>query len=487
MSAIGRNNECPCGSGLKFKKCCLGKQSWEQILREPVSEQIRHLSIRGKNIYFLGCILGALQVDTLRPDIQFSKLKKAFTPAVVRHIHQSVVRVWPDLRDYEDCHLRDRNSVSSLYTGSYEPEAIFQAVARHALYSERIYLVDPFLYPSRLRNEFNPLVHPEEHRANAIKFTFLWMTLFPWIEAGIVNFIRSPVDFVPGLDQEIFRIQREKFDSCPELRSVMEKETDAELKERMDARDGMTEWYWLAHSDEWHAQKYRQYPGKKPFPTSEEFLQYIQHRRENHPYYVDRLPDQNAEFLHETSGANYELAKRICSITGSHLITGLKTRWKEIELDREASGIDMAGWSPFAKALQNSELKVLNNVSLDTALSIRRENRLESLRYFFYRVWKSCGDPDAFSEANATNLTAELDERIREAKGEWDKISQDLVKWFGAPGAAILSAGLTGFLPSAPAQATAVATGAAGLIQSYLRRSSFKERFPAGFFLTIKK
>jgi len=24
---IGRNETCPCGSGLKFKKCCLGKRS----------------------------------------------------------------------------------------------------------------------------------------------------------------------------------------------------------------------------------------------------------------------------------------------------------------------------------------------------------------------------------------------------------------------------------------------------------------------------
>jgi methionyl aminopeptidase len=26
---IGRNDPCPCGSGLKYKKCCLGKEIWE--------------------------------------------------------------------------------------------------------------------------------------------------------------------------------------------------------------------------------------------------------------------------------------------------------------------------------------------------------------------------------------------------------------------------------------------------------------------------
>ena len=27
MMKTGRNNPCPCGSGLKYKHCCLGKQS----------------------------------------------------------------------------------------------------------------------------------------------------------------------------------------------------------------------------------------------------------------------------------------------------------------------------------------------------------------------------------------------------------------------------------------------------------------------------
>jgi hypothetical protein len=302
---------------------------------------LESFSLREKNLIFLGSILDALQIDTWRPDIDFASVKKAFTPTAVRKIHQSLIQIWPDLEDYERCHAEDRKSVSGLYIGTYEPEAIFQAVKRHALYSEKIYLIDPFLHPARLRTKFNPLVHPEEHRVNTIKFSFLWLSLFPWIEAGIVNFIRPPTD--------------------------------------------------------------------------------------------------------------------------------------------------SAEWIPFSKALQNSELKILNDVTLEAAFRLRKENRLESLRLFFHRVWKDCRDPEDFSEQNTMNLTAELDERIREAKGEWDKIDHDLIKWFGTPGAAISSAGLTGFLPAAPAIAAAAATGAVGLIQSALKRSSFKQRFPASFFLTLKK
>lgn len=51
MFNVGRNDPCPCGSGLKFKKCCFGKPSpsrqallddWElgqQRIREYEEEQ----------------------------------------------------------------------------------------------------------------------------------------------------------------------------------------------------------------------------------------------------------------------------------------------------------------------------------------------------------------------------------------------------------------------------------------------------------------
>ena len=35
MAKIGRNEPCPCGSGRKFKRCCLGKQ---QVASDNLTE-----------------------------------------------------------------------------------------------------------------------------------------------------------------------------------------------------------------------------------------------------------------------------------------------------------------------------------------------------------------------------------------------------------------------------------------------------------------
>jgi len=63
---IGRNDPCPCGSGLKFKKCCAGKQGES---REALKERyFRDYKIRLKEEADIRALrkAGALAVETLR-------------------------------------------------------------------------------------------------------------------------------------------------------------------------------------------------------------------------------------------------------------------------------------------------------------------------------------------------------------------------------------------------------------------------------------
>lgn len=38
MSKIGRNEPCPCGSGKKYKKCCIGKKKVQNAATKTVSK-----------------------------------------------------------------------------------------------------------------------------------------------------------------------------------------------------------------------------------------------------------------------------------------------------------------------------------------------------------------------------------------------------------------------------------------------------------------
>jgi hypothetical protein len=481
---IGRNSPCPCGSGKKYKSCCLGKTDWQQLFSGPAEGAPRHFTLRGKNLGFISAIAAALQLDRFTQQPSFPEIKRAFSPRAVQEIFLSIQQLWPDLDDFERCIRAEAGTVTALYTGHYEPEAIFAAVTRLALYCDKIYLVDPFMRAEGIRDKYSPLLHPEEHRATAIKFTFLWMSLVPWIETGIVSFVRPLHDFIPRLYHRIIELERARFHTNPQLQATLDADVSRMINKQGPLDRGMGELFLLSTPDSVLREWYRKHAGEKPNDLSEDdLINHVHQRRDEHPYYVERLPGQNSEFHQTSSGASYELAKRMCSITNSHIVTNLPSRWKEVELDRESAGIDLQGWSPFAKALQESDLKMLNNVPMQAALQLRREERLESLRLFFRKVWKSCRDPDEFSETNAVNLSAELRDEVAKANEEWRKIDHDLLKWLGTTwGIAIVSSGSTGFVPAA---AAATVTGITGLIQASMKRHTFKERFPAGFFLGL--
>jgi len=442
---------------------------------------VRHLSLRGKNLLFVDRMAGALQLDAIAPDTDFGSVKRAFTPAVVRKIHEAILELWPDSDDYVRCLSGQRNEVTALYTGTYEPEAIFRALLRHCLYSERILLPDPFMHPLHVRDQFNPLLHPEEHRSETVKWFFLWITLLPWIEHGLVSFVRTPGDFDPGEYHEILEVQRDKFASSPELTQAMDRFSRETVQDMRALDRGLVEYCWLSRDDDELLKLFHVLPANPAWKDAAHFLSWVRYRRETHPYFVEPLPGQKEEFLHETTGACYEAAKRICAITQSHIITDLHVRWKEIEFDHEHATGKTAIWSPFAKALQNAHLKVLSDVTIQAAFALRREQRLEKMRHFFNRVWRACREPAPYAEANAANLAAELDHRVREAEAEWENIDKELLKWFGATGGTLLSSGIVGFVPAA---AAAIATGVAGLVRSQWQRKSFKRRFPAALFLT---
>ncbi|MEI6072943.1 MAG: SEC-C metal-binding domain-containing protein [Verrucomicrobiae bacterium] len=481
---IARNDSCPCGTRSKFKHCCLGKVDWDALQAQPLDVASRHLSLRGKNLIFLGSVLESLNLNDSFEKAGLVEFKRRVTPDVVEKTFSLIPLLWPDIDDFERIAEAESGLTTALYTGSYEPFDVFKAITRLSLYCDRILLVDPFIRPTSVRPEFSPLNHPEEHRATTVKFLYLWMTLWPWIDAGIVSFIRPLHDFVPGLWHDIIDIQENRIKKNPKLKRIL----DMEVKERMSSVGpldrGMGEMHLLQHSDDALLRMFKGFGPGELFKSKEDFCRYIRKRREQHPYYVDRIPGQTSEFHQETSGSCYELAKRMCSLTNSHIVTNFKARWKEVEIDREAAGIDLQGWSPFSKALQSSAFKALDNVPIRAALKLREEQRLQSMRYFLRRVWKDCSNPDSFSEENAVTLAAELADQTAIANDEWSKIDRDLLKWLGGTAGALISSGIVGFVPAASAAAVA---GVTGLIDAQIKRSSFKERFPAGFFLGLDK
>ncbi len=481
---IGRNKICPCGSGKKYKHCCENKVDWNQITKERMNF-IPYLSIRGRNLLFVNKIAEALQLDSNTHSLK--NYKSAFTKGAVIKIHEALMQVWPPDIDIYNILKNTSSDVSGLYIGDYEPEYILKGLVRHSIYSNKLLVLDPFIYPISVRDKFNPILTPEQYRTQTLKNVNFWFSLLPWIEAGIVEVIRTPADFDHKLNWESMKQQQQKFEENEELRKALD-ESVRELKERhLDKKAFQLQ---LLSAPNKHLEKLFNESGlEKNGLTSEGFISFIEQQRESDPNFLEPLGGKESGQMHIfSSGGSYNIARLTANLTDSYLVTDLYSKWKEIEIDRESANDRNEGWTPFAKAFQNLELKFLNNLSLEHALILRKENRLESLRGFLRKVWKSARTADQFSEANAKLLAEELIEETIKAEEEWKQIDRNLIKWFGAElGTGLLSAGP--LIASGYGTFLAAAVATSGIITlgvTKSERKSFKNKYPAAFFLKLK-
>ncbi len=482
---VNRNDPCPCVSGEKFKHCCEGKVDWEAIIGDG-RDYRTYLSIRGRNLLFTKQIRSALQLDAPGAIRSLKEYKARFTAPAVRKIYEAVMEVWPPYTDIFTALRRSPEDVSGLYIGDYSAEYLARGIVRHSIYANKILLVDPFIYPKSVRDEFNPILNPEQYRAQTLKNVNLWFDLIPWIEAGIVEVIRPPSDFDQKLNWKLMTDQTQKFEQNAELKKASEESVE-ELSKRHTHRF-MHEQLLLGAPDEYLRQKFEELELGKNGLTVEEFLKSVQEERERNPDFLAPMdPRGNSQLFTITSGASYPSAAMTANITGSYLFTDIYVKWREIELDRESQSAENKTWAPFAKALQDSPLSCLNSLRLDHALVLRKEGRLESLRAFLRRVWKEAKTTSDFASENALLLTEELRQRIREAEEEWRTIDRDLVKIVGKVAVGeLLAAGPLIAAGHAYFLAAAIAIGGLGpVVDSTMQRRSFADRFPAAFFMKV--
>jgi hypothetical protein len=483
MTILSRNVQCPCGSGKKYKHCCLDKVDWDAIERGS-GDRFHHLSVRGRNMAFLDLISEILLLDSHRRLRSLDEYKRAFTTKAVRELNEGILRIWPKNIDINAALKPREPGVSALYVGDYAKDELLRGIVRHSTYAAKLLVCDPFIYPLSVRDEFNPILNPDQHRAQTLRNTNLWLTLSPWIQAGIVEVIRTPCDFDRRLKWESMKEQDEKFRASAELEEAAKISVE-EMMQRHSAKWKLRDLL-LSMPDAALIGRLEEIANDGGDVSKEDLFAYVRHLRASDPDFLEPFDLSGGHQLQmTTTGAGYNIARLTASITNSYLVTDLHVKWKEIELDRRGKTEETATWSPFAKALQETNFRYLDDVSLESALELRTEGRLDDLRAFMRRVWSQACDTQSFARMNAQLLAEELTSEVRKAEEEWKQIDRDLLKNAGGLGSSLalavpmIGAGQGVFL------ASAVAIAGLPLIASTWQRRGFQDRFPAAFFLRL--
>lgn len=484
MAGLSRNDLCPCGTGKKYKHCCQGNVDWDSIERGR-GDRYQHLSIRGRNLAFRDLICELLLLDSHRQLRSLSDYKKAFTAENVRKLNEGITRIWPPDLNIEAALRSTGGGVSGLYVGDYSKDQLLRGIVRHSAYASKLLVCDPFIYPLSVRAEYSPIENPDQHRSQTLRNANVWIALAPWIEAGLVEVIRTPCDFDHRLKWDSLKEQREKFDSSVELTEAA-RLTVNEMMQRHGATWKFRDLV-LTSPDVALLQQLQRFVGKGNKVTKEDLLAYVHQRRALDPDFLEPIgPDTGGQLHIVSSGASYNIACMISELTGSYLVTDLHVKWKEIELDRRGRGEEVDAWSPFAKAMQDASLKYLDDVSLEDALAVRKDGRLESLRVFLRRVWTQACDVKSYSSVNGQLFAEELLSEIRKAEDEWKQIDRDLLKNAGAAGAGlVVSAPMIGTGQGAFLAAAAAIAGLTAVASSTWQRQGFPTKYPAAFFLRL--
>lgn len=437
------------------------------------------MNVRGKNQAFLSVLRSCLAAPDYSTPAANNRFKAQFTPEITHLLFWSVQDLWPDQADAKRAIALEKDRTAGLYIGEYDLSSVARGVTRHSLYADSILLMDPFPHPRRFRPEFDPLQHPDIHVTNAIRGARLWFAMAPWIDAGIVRFIHAPAYFEHGEYVALLEQSRKRIKDHPELAAALA----AQVEGGMGAPDDLAKYQILSGGDDVFLEF-----AKKTYPawTKEQALQWRQQQRALHPFYVplraNGTSGEYSQFMMQSTGGNFDLVKATAQQAGAHIITDLALRWRELEFDRRAAGVTADGWQSFAKAMQAAKFGYLEKVTLGDAFRLREEARLESLRQFLNKVWRASVRGDPLSADNADALASELGEKVREAEEEWRKIDRDLLQHFktyaGVSGA--IAWGTGAFLPAA---LVSVVGGAVDLASAHHRRTSFEDRYPAGFFL----
>lgn len=472
---IGRNDKCPCGSGLKYKKCHLGKPL--RIYPEPFKER----SIRERNIILLNAI----------GDIFFGKnknwdeMRDSLTEDKVKELYKIITWLYPPQTDIKQLLPKPDKTLRGLYTGDIRPQDILQNIVRYSLYTDEILVVSPFLAPLTMRQDFSPLYNPKQYRQDTLELIYFALALAPWIGAGIVNMIPNPMDFDYRLRDEIYTMAEQRYETNKEF-------YDAEISNYSE-EEGKKEFkrIYMRMPEVAMRRKIKDFKPESTQKEIDDMVEYWLKQRKNDPLLLDEEMSSEAEMKIKRMGANLELGLYLGQATGSYLYTNRMFQWKEIMSSKQQTSDDSDVWSPLTQAFQSLDFTFLNNVDAGFAYKLKEEGRLGGFRNYLRKVWHKIEQDNTPAQANsaAREFSDELHEEYGKTKEDWAKIDKSIIEWIaGGTGlSTILPPLITGNLDwKIPVLGFAI-TGVGKLLSARYERKDFKANVPLAVLLDLEK
>ena len=362
---LGRNEACGCGSGRKFKKCCLNKSED----RRPTWEV---LSIRERNLALYD---GIIDILGLNKGKTWNEVRRELSDDQVKRVHQLYGYLWPVDTDFLSLLPKPDDELRALYTGIVDPRVIPIFALGFSPYFDEIIIQHPFVNPATVKPEFSPTESPHQYKQQTLKNVLLLFTLMPFIETGFVNFIPDPCFFDQHLHKQMFDMAKER------SQNIEIEEHEVEMLDALQKED-------IQRTLRSLPKEYQKIQISQAMPDLdaekiEAVLEYMESEREEDPFALlqdDVIGGKNGGQLTMMSMApNFEISFFIAQITGAILLTDSPYRWSEIRSARNQA-IEAANnrWEDLTNLV--NKLDFYANANPETSFRLRSEDKFRDIR-----------------------------------------------------------------------------------------------------------
>ena len=337
---IGRNDPCGCGSGKKYKKCCLGKPENLRTAWEVLSIRERNLTLYNGIEDILGFNKGKTWDD----------VRRELSNEQIAEIHLLYGFLWPVDTDIFSLLPKPDNILRAVYTGLLDPRVITVFGLGAAPYFDELLIQHPFINPNSVNPDFSPVDSPHQHKLQTLKNIKLFWYLQPFVKAGIVNFIPDPCSFDNNLHSQIMTMAEKRRDG--RLIDKKEKERFMKMAEEEYARTMRM----LPRDQQIH--QIRQAMPEISDDELEGKLEYMNESNEQDPLALlqEDVFAEGGQLMVSRMAPNFEMALFIAQATGSIIVTDSETRWQELgEAKSSEFGIATYPWDDYRKVIEEQE------------------------------------------------------------------------------------------------------------------------------------
>jgi hypothetical protein len=452
----------------KFKHCHGGK----------TTSLGRGLSLHERNLILINAVHDIFGFAHGRPWTDF---KKNISSEQIRELYTVQANLWPPHTDWASIMPRsDDSKLRVLYLGEIRPDLTLENIIRFSLYSDTIFVIDPFLNPNVIRPKYNPIENPNKYKQDTLKLIYFICSVAPWIVSKMLYLIPNPGDLNLDLMWESINLARAGVGDRGFDQRDLE---DAHAQGEEDRRRVL-----MALPDD-KLLRYVKRAGMTLTPEEEQtFLAYARQELHNDPLALEQSLDRDGQMVPHRAGANLEIALLICSVTGAFPYTSMHTIWRHIIEARDELSETARVWSPLTKAFQTLDFRFLNNVDPGFAQSLRDDGRLESFRAMLRRIGGGAADVTSSSSLDAfvRDCKDELVDEYRKAQAEWNDIDRSFLKWGAtAAGAAAFATGH--LLPDLAPWSAATVTTLTRLGFHYLKQQQFRKANPMSVMIDLSR